>query len=85
MCRGIKKGTGLGGGKVGALYGRCGGSSCHGEGVGGKASGVALFVCDGFGCWVVGWGSFCLGLLGRGGDVFQVGVLEFGCRVGEKS
>lgn len=36
-------------------------------------------VCDGFGCWVVGWGSFCLGLLGRGGDVFQVGVLEFGC------
>ncbi len=56
------------------------------EGVGRKASGVALVVCDGFGCWVVGWGSFCLGLLGRGGDVFQVGGSEvWVCQVGEKS
>lgn len=80
MCRGIKKGTGLGGGKVGALYGRCGGSSCHGEGVGGKASGVALFVCDGFGCWIVGWGGsggvVLIGAAGTWCGVFEVGGSE---------
>ncbi len=60
------------------------------EGVGGKASGVALVVCDGFGCWVVGWGGsggvVFLGAAGTWCGVFEVGGSEvWVCQVGEKS
>jgi len=60
------------------------------EGVGGKASGVALFVCDGFGCLVVGWGEsggvVLIGAAGTWCGVFEVGGSEvWVCQVGEKS
>jgi len=44
---------------------------------------IALFVCDGFGCWVVGWGEsggvVLIGTAGTWCGVFEVGGLKFGC------